>query len=218
MRIVFLGPPGSGKGTQARLIAHQCNIANISTGMMLQQEQSKYSASHIINQEIINTINSGHLVNDAFITKLIFTRIQQDDCRHGFILDGFPRTIAQAIFMDENKISIDFVIQFILLDSIIIHRIMGRRIHLPSGRTYHTIFCPPKCHDIDDVSGEILTKREDDCEEAIRIRLNTYYQYIAPLINHYKEKEKVGNIRYLSINGNRDVCEIHKELINILNV
>lgn len=216
MRIIFLGPPGCGKGTQARLISHQYNIANISTGVMLRQEFCQYSLGHIEHKKKTNIINSGDLIDDEVIIQLIVKRVQQDDCRHGFILDGFPRTMIQALSMDEYQISIDVVIQFVLSDSIIINRIAKRRIHLPSGRTYHTIFHPPKRHNIDDVTGEMLTIREDDHENAIRLRLIKYYQHIAPLINFYKEKFRKKNIRFVSIDGNQEIYTIHEKLKSML--
>lgn len=216
MRIIFLGPPGSGKGTQASLIAQKYNIANISTGIILQQELYKYSKLHTTFHNMTNIINSGDLVNDEFVIKLIIMRINQDDCRNGFILDGFPRTIIQALSIDKYLISMNFVIQFMLPDSVIINRIMGRRIHLSSGRTYHIKFNPPKHHNLDDITGETLTIRKDDRENTIRTRLNKYYQYTNPIINYYKREARKKNIRYLSIDGNRKICEIYEELINIL--
>lgn len=217
MRIIFLGPPGSGKGTQALLIARKYNITNISTGVILRKELYKYSKSHTTHN-IKDIINSGDLVNDEFITRIITTRINEYDCCKGFILDGFPRTITQAISMDKQRIMINFIIQFTLPDAIIIDRIIGRRIHLASGRTYHIKFNPPKNHNLDDITGEILTKRKDDDENIIRIRLNKYHQYTAPLIDYYKKISKKRNIRYLSIDGNRKIYEIYKELTEILHI
>lgn len=217
MRIIFLGPPGSGKGTQADLIAHQYGIANISTGVMLRKNLYKYFQSNLVCKKLTNTINSGNLVDDEIVIKLIVMRISKDDCRTGFILDGFPRTMQQALSMDQHEISINFVIQFTLPDSVIIDRIAGRRIHLPSGRTYHTIFHPPKHHNIDDITGDILTIREDDDEDAIRIRLHKYYKCTAPLINYYKENAKRKNIQYLSIDGNREIYKIHEDLKGIFH-
>lgn len=215
MRIILLGPPGSGKGTQALLLSRRYNIPHISAGIVLHQELHKYSELDITYRKIVDTIHGGDLVNDEFINKLIFTRISQNDCLNGFILDGFPRTMIQAISISEKQIKINFIVQFILPDSIIIDRIIGRRVHLKSGRTYHVKFNPPKNFNLDDVTGEVLTIRKDDHEYAIRTRLNKYHQHSQPLINYYKNEAINNKLNYLSIDGNREINEVYQELIKI---
>lgn len=217
IRIIFLGPPGSGKGTQAHLISSKYNIPNISTGMMLRQSLTKSPhQSHNIQKNIINAMHTGNLVNDAFIVQLMNTRINKNDCCNGFLLDGFPRTILQAEFMKKYKIFVNYVIEFVISDSIVIDRITGRRIHIDSGRTYHIQFNPPKICGLDDITGESLTTRKDDCEQAIRKRLNNYYQHTEPVLDYYRNESKSKKTQYFSINGNRKITEIYEELISLL--
>ncbi|URJ32977.1 adenylate kinase [Candidatus Blochmannia vicinus] len=217
MRIIFLGPPGSGKGTQAHLISNQYNIPNISTGTMLRQSFPKNPYQpHNIQKNVINAMHTGNLVNDDFIVQLINRRINKNDCCNGFLLDGFPRTILQAEFMNKYKIFVNYIIEFVVSDSIVINRITGRRIHVDSGRTYHTQFNPPKIYGLDDITGESLTTRKDDCEQAIRKRLNNYYQYTEPVLDYYRNESKSKKIKYFSIDGNRKITEIYEELISLL--
>lgn len=215
MRIILLGPPGSGKGTQAFLISQKYRIANISMGVILRQELYRFSQLYVKNTSIINVINTGNLVNDEFVIKLMLMRIKKNDCCNGFILDGFPRTITQALSINQHKIPINFVIQFSVPDSVIIHRISGRQVHIPSGRIYHTTLNPPKNYGLDDITGEILTKRKDDCENAIRVRLNKYYRHNESLIDYYTKEAKRGNIYFYSIDGSQEIYKIYKELIDI---
>ncbi|WP_443092756.1 adenylate kinase [Candidatus Blochmannia sp. SNP] len=217
MRIIFLGPPGSGKGTQAHLISNKYNIPNISTGMMLRQSFPKDPyQSHKIRKNIINVMHTGNLVNDDFMVQLINTRINKNDCYNGFLLDGFPRTILQAEFMKKYKIFVNYVIEFVISDSTVINRITGRRIHINSGRTYHIQFNPPKICGLDDITGESLTTRKDDCEQTIRKRLHNYHQYTEPVLNYYRHESKSKKIQYFSIDANRKITEIYKELISLL--
>ncbi|WHL24818.1 MAG: adenylate kinase [Candidatus Blochmannia vicinus] len=217
IRIIFLGPPGSGKGTQAHLISNKYNIPNISTGMMLRQSFTKNPyQSHKIKKNVINVMHTGNLVNDDFMVQLINARINKNDCYNGFLLDGFPRTILQAEFMKKYKIFVNYVIEFVISDSIVINRITGRRIHIDSGRTYHMQFNPPKIFGLDDITGESLTTRKDDCEQAIRKRLHNYYQYTEPVLDYYRHESKVKNLQYFSIDGNRKITEIYEELISLL--
>lgn len=218
IRIIFLGPPGSGKGTQAHLITSKYNIPNVSAGMMLRQTLTKSTyKSCDLHKNIINVMHSGDLVNDEFMVQLIKTRINQHDCHNGFLLDGFPRTILQARAMKKNKIFVNYIIEFIASDSIIIDRIIGRRIHINSGRTYHIKFDPPKNYGLDDVTGEILTTRKDDNEEAIRKRLSNYHQHTEPVLDYYRQESKNKKMKYFSVDGNRDISEVYKELIDIID-
>ncbi|ADV33703.1 adenylate kinase [Candidatus Blochmanniella vafra str. BVAF] len=217
IRIIFLGPPGSGKGTQAHLIADLYNIPNISSGEILRHSYNTFKLN-LPSTNAINLINSGKLVNDELIIKLIINRIRKTDCQHGFIIDGFPRTINQAIAIKKNKISIDFVIEFYMKDAEIIDRIIGRQIHLSSGRIYHKKYNPPKFHGIDDITGENLIVRKDDTEEVIQQRLDQYYKYTAPLSNYYKKQAKKNNMHFYVINSNQEIMKIHTELVDIINL
>lgn len=216
--IIFLGPPGSGKGTQAHLISTKYGISNISAGEILKHALSVTKFHFNFNTDnMLNQINSGNLVDDELIIPLIIKRIRQDDCKKGFILDGFPRTIGQAIAIEQNKIAIDFVIEFNISDSAIINRIVGRQVHIKSGRTYHIKFNPPKLDGIDDITGEKLVIRADDNAQVILQRLNQYRKYTILLSDYYQKQSQQGNMRYFIINGNQEITKIYKELINIFN-
>lgn len=219
IRVIFLGPPGSGKGTQAHLISNKYNIANISTGEIL-RKLSLYNQSNGIDFDntFVNTMNAGHLIDDELIIKLIIQRIQQADCSNGFILDGFPRTINQALSIKQKNISIDFVMEFNVSDIVVIDRIIGRQIHINSGRTYHVKYNPPKHYGIDDMTGEKLIFRTDDNVEAVQQRLDQYYKYTKPLSKFYEKELELGNLLYFSVNANRKVSQIYKELINIFKL
>lgn len=186
-RIILLGAPGAGKGTQATLICEKLRLPKISTGDMLRAEISAgTSLGHTVQQMIAN----GQLVPDALMIDLLKNRIIQADCRAGFLLDGFPRTVHQAIALAKVlqglDIAIDHVIYIHMQDEDIIQRLSGRRIHLASGRTYHILFNPPKVADKDDVTGEPLVHREDDTEAVVRNRLKVYHQETEPVIKWYQ--------------------------------
>ncbi|MFN6885020.1 adenylate kinase, partial [Proteus mirabilis] len=168
MRIILLGAPGAGKGTQAQFIKENYGIPQISTGDML---RAAVSAGTELGLKAKALMDNGQLVTDELVIALVKERIKQDDCRNGFLLDGFPRTIPQADAMKEAGINVDFVLEFAVPDEIIVERIVGRRVHAPSGRVYHIKFNPPKVENRDDVTGEELTTRKDDQEETVRKRL-----------------------------------------------
>lgn len=213
MRIILLGAPGAGKGTQAQFIMKKYGIPQISTGDML---RAAVKAGSRLGRQARQLMDEGKLVTDELVIALVKERIGQDDCRHGFLLDGFPRTIPQADAMKAANIYVDNVLEFAVPDRLIIERIAGRRIHTSSGRVYHVIFNPPQEAGKDDVTGEALTTRQDDEEETVRKRLAEYHRMTAPLIDYYRKEAQQGNVAYNKIAGTRSVAEVSQELTKIL--
>ena len=213
MRIILLGAPGAGKGTQAQFIMEKYGIPQISTGDMLRAAVKSGSELGLQAKELMD---NGKLVTDALVIALVKERIKQDDCRNGFLLDGFPRTIPQADAMKEAGITVDFVLEFDVPDEIIVDRIIGRRVHAGSGRVYHVKYNPPKTENKDDVTGEDLTIRKDDQEETVRKRLVEYHQLTAPLIQYYQKEAQMSDVKYNRIDGTRPVSEVSQELARIL--
>lgn len=213
MRIILLGAPGAGKGTQAQFIMEKYGIPQISTGEMLRAAVKSGSELGLQAKELMD---NGKLVTDGLVIALVKERIKQDDCRNGFLLDGFPRTIPQADAMKDAGISVDFVLEFAVPDEIIVDRIIGRRVHSGSGRVYHIRYNPPKVENKDDVTGDELTIRKDDQEETVRKRLVEYHQLTAPLIAYYQKDAQAGDVKYTCIDGTRPVNEVSQELARIL--
>ena len=213
MRIILLGAPGAGKGTQAQFIMEKYGIPQISTGDMLRAAVKSGSELGLQAKELMD---NGKLVTDALVIALVKERIKQDDCRNGFLLDGFPRTIPQADAMKEAGITVDFILEFDVPDDIIVDRIIGRRVHAGSGRVYHVKYNPPKTENKDDVTGEELTIRKDDQEETVRKRLVEYHQLTAPLIQYYQKEAQMSDVKYNRIDGTRPVSEVSQELARIL--
>ncbi len=209
MRIILLGPPGAGKGTQAEMICKQFSIPQISTGDMLRRAVTEGTK---IGQEIKHIMASGQLVQNDIILALIKERIQQPDCAAGFLLDGFPRTIPQAEMLEAVGIALDWVIEIQVPDEEIIKRLSGRWIHAASGRTYHIQFNPPKIPGKDDQTGEALIQREDDKEATIRNRLQIYHQETEPLVKWYQNK---GTARCMQISGVGSVDSIRQRILEI---
>ncbi len=206
MRIILLGPPGAGKGTQAQFIAKAYQIPQISTGDML---RSAISAGTALGKQVQEIMDSGRLVSDAIVIDLVGDRIAESDCVNGFLFDGFPRTIAQAHALERADICIDHVIEVSVPDEDIVGRMSGRRVHPASGRVYHVIHNPPKTEGKDDLTGETLIQREDDREETVRKRLVVYHEQTAPLIAFYHRlSEEKPSLRYSRINGNASVESI----------
>ena len=209
MRIILLGAPGAGKGTQAQILKDKFNIPQISTGDML---RAAIKANTKLGLEAKQFMDSGALVPDQLIIKLVKERIQDSDCKQGFLLDGFPRTIPQAEAMKEAAINIDMVIEIDVPDNVILDRLSGRRTHLASGRIYHIHNNPPKIQGKDDVTGEDLVQRDDDKEETILKRLNVYHSQTKPLVDYYLKWSASENkgLRYIKINGLGNVNDIQK--------
>ena len=217
MRAILLGGPGAGKGTQANYIKQRYNIAQISTGDMLRAAVKQGTGPGLEAQKVMQ---AGGLVSDQIILGLVKARIQQDDCKNGFLFDGFPRTLAQAEALKTDGIGIDSVLEIAVDDEEIIKRMSGRRVHLPSGRTYHVIYNPPKAEGRDDETGEALVQREDDQEETVKERLRVYHQQTKPLINYYSAWADSGDSkapRYVRINGIGRVEQIRDSIFAALD-
>ena len=184
MRLILLGPPGAGKGTQATFIKEKFGIPQISTGDML---RAAVKAGTPLGLAAKSVMDSGGLVSDDIIIGLVKDRLKQPDCAHGYLFDGFPRTVPQADAMKEAGVAIDYVLEIDVPDEAIVERMSGRRVHAASGRTYHVRFNPPKVAGIDDVTGEELIQREDDKEETVKRRLAVYHEQTEVLVGYYND-------------------------------
>ena len=208
MKLILLGPPGAGKGTQAAVICKKYGIPQISTGDML---RAAVKAGTPLGLEAKKVMDTGGLVSDDVIIQLVKERIAQPDCAGGFLFDGFPRTIAQAEAMKTAGVKLDYVLEIAVPDEAIIERMSGRRVHPASGRTYHVRFNPPKVAGKDDATGEPLIQRDDDKEETVRKRLAVYHSQTLPLIDYYRSWAASGDAaapRLRSIDGLGGVDEI----------
>ena len=198
MRIILLGMPGAGKGTQARFLTERFNVPQISTGDMLRAE---VKAGTPLGLEAKSYMDAGALVPDAVVIKMAEARVKQPDCANGFIVDGFPRTITQAEALRDAGVGIDYVIDIETADEEILRRMSGRRVHPASGRSYHLEFNPPKVAGQDDITGEPLVQRPDDQEDTVRKRIETYHVQTKPLIDFYRNQTGVNAPHYAKING-----------------
>lgn len=217
MRIILLGAPGAGKGTQASYIRDRYGIPQISTGDML---RSAVSAGTELGKKAKEVMDKGDLVSDDIIIGLVKERIQEDDCENGFLFDGFPRTIAQADALREQDIDIDAVVEIEVDDESIIHRMSGRRTHPASGRVYHVEFNPPEVAGHDDETGEPLVQRDDDREEVVRQRLETYHEQTEPLIGYYRKWAESGGDnapRYVHVSGDGQVEDVRDSIFEQLD-
>ena len=216
MRAILLGGPGAGKGTQAGYITQKYNIPQISTGDMLRAHVKAGSELGIAAKKIMD---DGGLVSDDIIMGMIKERVQEDDCKNGYLFDGFPRTIPQADALKEAGIAVDAVVEIDVDDNEIIKRMSGRRVHLASGRTYHVVFNPPKTEGKDDATGEDLIQRDDDQEETVRKRLDVYHAQTEPLISYYSDwsaSGEAGSPAYHKIAGIGGVDEIRDNIFAAL--
>lgn len=216
MRLILLGPPGAGKGTQAAFITKHFGIPQIATGDML---RAAVKAKTPLGIEAKKIMDVGGLVSDDIMIGLVKERLTQPDCENGYLFDGFPRTIPQADALKDAKIPLDFVIEISVPEENIIERMSGRRMHPGSGRSYHTVFNPPKVADIDDVTGEPLVQRDDDREETVRHRLSVYRDQTRPLVDYYSKWAKSGDAdapSYVPLSGLGTVEEIRQRIFESL--
>jgi len=216
MRIILLGQPGAGKGTQAQFLADRYGIPQISTGNILRAEAKAGSA---LGREARGYMESGALVPDRLVIEMVKQRVVQPDCRNGFIIDGFPRTVAQAEALRDAGIDLDTVIEFAVDDAEILRRMSGRRVHPASGRTYHIEFNPPKKPGVDDVTGEPLVQRPDDLEETVKKRIANYHAQTQPLVDYYRQWAARGDPRaprYIEIRGQGAIEAIRDQMFAAL--
>jgi adenylate kinase len=216
MRLILLGPPGAGKGTQAAFITEKFGIPQISTGDML---RAAVKAQTPLGKEAKKVMDAGGLVSDDLIIGLVQDRLEQDDCKRGYLFDGFPRTIPQADALKNASIPLDFVVEISVPEENIIERISGRRVHPASGRSYHTSFNPPAKPGIDDVTGEALVQRDDDKEETVRHRLTVYKEQTRPLVDYYSSWAASGDPQapaYRQLSGLGSVDEIRERILKAI--
>lgn len=217
MRLILLGPPGAGKGTQANLIKSKFGIPQISTGDMLRAARA---AGTPMGMEAGKIMDAGHLVSDEIILTLVQERLKQPDCANGYLFDGFPRTLPQADAMKDRNVGLDYVLEIDVPDDEIVQRMSGRRVHPASGRSYHLKFHPPKAEGRDDVTGEPLVLRDDDREETVKRRLEIYRAQTRPLVEYYKGWAASGDSRapkYRRISGVGPLAEVTGRAIAALS-
>lgn len=214
MRIILLGAPGAGKGTQAQFLTKKYGIPQISTGDML---RAAIKAGTEMGKMAKAAMDSGQLVTDEIIIGLVKDRIAEDDCKSGYLLDGFPRTLPQADAVTGAGIAIDAVIEIDVDDSVIVKRMSGRRAHLASGRTYHLEYNPPKVAGKDDETGEELVQRPDDKEDVVLDRLKVYHELTKPLVNYYKtQASNIDTLTYITVDGTADISDVEKAIVSKL--
>ncbi len=213
MRVILLGPPGAGKGTQAQFITEQFAIPQISTGDML---RAAVKAGSELGKQVKTVMETGGLVSDDLIIALVKDRIQEPDCANGFLFDGFPRTIPQAEALQAAGVAIDHVLEIAVDDEEIVTRMSGRRVHESSGRVYHVVYNPPKVEGKDDVTGDDLVQRDDDQEATVRKRLEIYHQQTKPLVKFYGDLSGDDAPNYSRIDGIGSVDSIRERVLKAL--
>ncbi|MBK80158.1 MAG: adenylate kinase [Gammaproteobacteria bacterium] len=210
MRIILLGPPGAGKGTQAQFLCNAFGIPQISTGDML---RAAVSAGSELGQRVKAVMDSGALVSDDIIIELVQERIAAPDCANGFLFDGFPRTIPQAAALDDAGVVIDAVVEIAVPAEEIVRRMSGRRVHPASGRVYHVEFNPPRNPGQDDETGEALIQRDDDQEDTVRERLDVYHKQTHPLVDFYSDKANNTAMKFVRVDGRGEVNDVHRRIM-----
>ena len=214
MRIILLGAPGAGKGTQAQFLTKKYGIPQISTGDML---RAAIKAGTEMGKMAKAAMDAGQLVTDDIIIGLVKDRITEDDCKNGYLLDGFPRTLPQADAVTNAGIAIDAVIEIDVSDEVIVKRMSGRRAHLASGRTYHLEYNPPKVAGKDDITGEDLVQRPDDKEDVVLDRLKVYHELTEPLITYYKAQAKeLSTLTYITVDGTAEISDVEAAIVSKL--
>ena len=208
-KILLLGPPGAGKGTQADLICKSLSIPKISTGDML---RSAIASGSELGQKVTDIMNSGGLVSDQIIIELILDRIAKADCFNGFLFDGGIRTVGQADLCVENNIEFTHVVEIKVDDDVIVDRMSGRRVHPGSGRNYHLVYQPPQNEGVDDMTGEPLIQREDDMPETVKHRLQVYQDETKPLVAYYQSQEVKSSLKYIAVDGSRSVEKVFEDI------
>ena len=214
MRVILLGPPGAGKGTQAKYICEHFSVPQISTGDML---RAAVKAQTPLGIQVKQVMDSGGLVSDEIIIGIVKERIAEPDCAKGFLFDGFPRTIPQAEALVQAGVDIDYVLEISVDDEEIVSRMSGRRVHEPSGRVYHVENNPPKEPGVDDVTGEPLVQRKDDAEDTVRTRLQVYHEQTEPLVQFYQNLAKDAGPQYRAVAGVGSVQDIREKVISALS-
>jgi adenylate kinase len=217
IRVILLGSPGAGKGTQAKFITLHYHIPQVATGDML---RAAVAAETPLGLQVKHIMTAGKLVSDDIMIKLVKERIQQPDCRNGFLFDGYPRTLPQAIALHSENIAIDAVIEINVSDEEIVRRLSGRRVHPASGRIYHLVNNSPRHEGKDDLTGEPLEQRDDDLEDTVRKRLQIYHEQTKPLIDYYRNWSASGDPvapHYLQVDGHAAVQEIREKIFAFLD-
>ena len=208
-KLILLGPPGAGKGTQADLICSFLNIPKISTGDMLREA---IASGTELGKRVSGVLSSGALVSDEIIGSIIVERIQKEDCTNGFLFDGVPRTLGQASMLVDMNVDFSHVIEIEVNDQVIVERMSGRRFHIASGRSYHVEFNPPKNEGIDDLTSEVLVQRDDDKPETVSKRLNVYHEETKPLSEFYAQKSYSNELIYFKVNGAGSVESVFESI------